>query len=159
MILYNKNNLNIQVFYFGLKWHICFGLLPPLTDSGPCQISKREFSLKIVNNFELHTTTFESSKVNDRVLNKKWQWLLLLGAESLAPKFNFFSLSVLSETFGKENFNKNGIILILKSILRRLVYILKNKAHLLKQSIFVSTEHKTTQKTYLFEIFLKFLML
>ena len=36
----------------------------------------------------------------------KWQQLLLLGTKSLRPKFDVFSLSVLSKTVENENFNQ-----------------------------------------------------
>ena len=41
-----------------------------------------------------------------------------LGVKGFAPKCNFFSLSVLSKTVENENFIKNCIILIIKSVLK-----------------------------------------
>ena len=48
----------------------------------------------------------ENSMVLGPNTAQKWQWLPLLGAKSLAPKFDFFSFSVLWKTVQNENFSK-----------------------------------------------------
>ena len=45
------------------------------------------------------------NNINQGLTVQKWQWLLLLLGTSVAIKFDFFSLSVLSKTVENECFN------------------------------------------------------
>ena len=75
----------------------------------------------------------------------------------MALKFDFFLACLYCQKqFKTKILITYGIILILKSVLKERTY---KKVNLLKQNIFVQTQNKTMQKTYLLQYILKFVML